>query len=65
MASTPVQAAFQITLQEFMRKLSQRDNRVELINGFNFTEKRAGHVKDFESNFQARFVAFTQLVIED
>jgi hypothetical protein len=65
MSNTPVQAAFQITLQEFMQKLSQRDNRVELINAFFFTERQAGHIKDYESEFQARFVAFTQLVIED
>lgn len=34
MASTPVQAAFMITLQEFMQKLSARDNRIGLVNGF-------------------------------
>jgi hypothetical protein len=65
MSNTPVQAAFQITLQEFMQKLSQRDSRVELINAFYYTERQAGHIKDFESEFQARFTAFTQLVIED
>lgn len=65
MSNTPVQDAFQITLQEFMQKLSQRDNRVELINAFYYTERQAGHIKDFESVFQARFIAFTQLVIED
>jgi Mrp family chromosome partitioning ATPase len=65
MSNTPVPAAFQITLQEFMQKLSARDNRVELINAFYYTERQAGHIKDFEANFQARFVAFTQLVIED
>jgi hypothetical protein len=66
MASNPVQAAFMITLDEFMQKLSLRElKRVELVNGFHYTERKLGTVKDYESNFQARFVAFTQLVIED
>jgi TolA-binding protein len=65
MSASPVQSAVQITLQEFMQKLSQRDNRVELINGFYFTERQRGTIKDYESNFQARFIEFTQLVIED
>ena len=65
MASNPVQAAFMITLQEFMQKLSARDNRIGLVNGFYYTEKQRGTIKDYESNFQARYVAFTQLVIED
>uniref|UniRef100_A0AAU6W2L2 Uncharacterized protein n=1 Tax=Pseudomonas phage Touem01 TaxID=3138548 RepID=A0AAU6W2L2_9VIRU len=65
MAASTAQAAVMITLQEFMQKLSARDNRVELVNGFYYTERQRKTVKDFESNFQARFVAFTQLVIED
>lgn len=65
MASTPVQAAFMITLAEFMQKLTLRDNRLGLTSGFYYTEKQRGTVKDYESNFQARYVAFTQLVIED
>lgn len=56
--------AFQITLKEYMVKLSLRDKRVELINAFNFTEKQAGHVKDYESEFDSRFLAFTQQVVE-
>lgn len=65
MVSSTVQAAFMITLEDYIRKLSLRDKRIELINGFYYTEKQAGHIKDYESNFQARFIAFTQLVIED
>lgn len=65
MATGTVQAAFMITLEDYIRKLSLRDKRVELINGFYYTEKQAGKIKDYESNFEARFIAFTQLVIED
>lgn len=65
MATQQVQAAFQITLKEFAQKLSLRDNRVELIGAFVADETRKGVVKDYESNFQARYVAFSQLVIED
>lgn len=64
LSDTPVPASFEITLDEFMQKLSMRDGRVELINSFNFTEKAAGAIKDLESTFQARFVAFTNTVIE-
>jgi len=55
----------QITLKEYMIKLSGRDRRVELINAFAFTETRAGTVKDAESNFDARFTAFANQVVED
>lgn len=65
MAASPVQQAVEITLDEFMQKLSQRDKRYELINAFYFTERQAGKIKDLESNFQAAFIAFTQIVIED
>lgn len=64
LSDTPVPAAFPITLDEFMQKLSQRDRRVELVNAFYFTEKAAGSIKDLESNFQARFGAFSTMVIE-
>lgn len=48
-----------------MQKLSLRDGRVELVNAFYFTEKKTGVVKDLETKFQARFTAFTTMVIED
>lgn len=55
----------QVTLREFMVRLSLRDRRVELINAFNFSESMAGRFKDFESEFASRFTAFSQQVIED
>jgi hypothetical protein len=50
----------EVTLDEFCTRLSDRkvDGRVELIHGFAFTERKAGHIKDTESNFQARFMAY-------
>ncbi|NCE85297.1 hypothetical protein [Pseudomonas sp. Q1] len=65
MSDTPVPAAFEITLEEFMQKLSLRDSRVELVNGFYFTAKQKGVIKALESTFQAQFVDFTTMVIED
>lgn len=47
-----------ITLDEFCTRLSMSDRRVELIGGFHYTEKQAGHIKDAESEFQSRFTAF-------
>jgi hypothetical protein len=48
----------QVTLEEFCMRLSNVDKRVELIGGFEHSEKAAGHTKDAESEFQARFTAF-------
>ena len=48
-----------VTLEEFCQHLSKSDKRVELIGAFYHVEKAAGRVKDFESNFESRFVAFT------
>lgn len=47
-----------LTVEEFCTRLSGSDKRVELINAFCFVEKKAGHFKDAESNYQARFQAF-------
>lgn len=55
----------QITLREFMTRLSLKDKRVELINGFNYSETAAGRVKDYESEFASRFTAFSQQIIKD
>lgn len=65
MSDTPPAAAFEITLEEFMQKLSLRDDRVELVNAFFFTAKQKGVIKALESAFQAQFVDFTNMVIED
>ncbi|MEY8688440.1 MAG: hypothetical protein AB9M53_00990 [Leptothrix sp. (in: b-proteobacteria)] len=50
--------AIELTLEEFCTRLSVTDKRVELIGGFYSSEKRAGRVKDVETAFAGRFVAF-------
>jgi len=47
-----------LTLQEFCMRLSNVDGRVELIGGFHHVEQSAGHLKDTEEAFRARFDAF-------
>lgn len=47
-----------LTLEEFCTRLSMTDRRVELIGGWHSDEQRSGVVKDTESAFRARFVAF-------
>lgn len=55
---TAVDAAEQITLDEFCLSHSMVDRRVELLRGFHSAEVRAGHAKDLESEYLARFEAF-------
>lgn len=57
-ASSPSAAAEKVTLEEFCTRLSTSDRRVELIGGFHASEAAAGHIKDAESEFHARFNAF-------
>lgn len=56
--TTGEQAEFPLTLSEFCTRLSSDDRRVELISAFAAIETKAGRVKDTETNFKARFVAF-------
>lgn len=49
---------FDLTLEEFCRRLSGTENRVEMIAGFYSDEARANHWKDSEAAFTARFDAF-------
>jgi len=63
--TTASESVTQLTLQEYMVKLSQRDARVELIHAFAHSELQAGRVKDVESNFESRLVAFSQQAIEE
>ncbi|MGR9107809.1 MAG: hypothetical protein ACU843_12840 [Gammaproteobacteria bacterium] len=51
---------FPVTLDEFCRRLSVKDKRVEMIGGFHFDEKLAKRVKDMESAYMKRFEAFTK-----
>lgn len=65
MSDTPVPAAFEITLDEFLQKLSLRDPRVEMVNAFYFIVKQKGVIKALETEFQAQFADFSTMVIED
>lgn len=49
---------YPLTLSEFCARLSTNDKRVELIGGFEFSERVAGRFKDVESAYLARFNKF-------
>jgi len=49
---------FPLTLNEFCSRLSATDKRVELIGGFEHTERFAGRMKDVQSAYSDRFTAF-------
>jgi hypothetical protein len=51
-------SSFDLTLQEFCTRLSQTDKRVELIGGFEHSERVAGRLKDSEARFANRLAAF-------
>jgi hypothetical protein len=61
-AAAPAAAAAapseEVTLEEFCIRLSKSDKRVEMIGGFNASETAAGHVKDTEASFRARYDQF-------
>jgi hypothetical protein len=54
----PTESEQELTVEEFCRRLSVTDRRVELLGAFHFDEKRNGRVKDTETNFRARFDEF-------
>lgn len=51
---------FPLSLNEFCTRLSTTDRRVELIGGFEHSERVAGVGKDTSANFEARFAAFAK-----
>lgn len=53
-------AVEEITLTEFCTRLSTTDKRVEMIGAFQYVESQAGHVKDTESGYAARYAAFVK-----
>lgn len=59
-AATPQNevAEYDLTLQEFCMRLSSIDKRVELIGGFEHSERVAGRAKDVESAYRQRYTAF-------
>jgi hypothetical protein len=54
---TPPQT-FDLTLEEYVQRLSGTDPRVELVNAFYADEHRTGQIKDSTENFEARYAAF-------
>lgn len=51
-------ASQELTLTEYCIRLSRTDRRVEMIGGFNHSERVAGNVKDTEANFARRYDEF-------
>lgn len=50
--------AIPMSLTEFCIKQSKSDRRVELLSGFEFTERSEGRLGDTEANYAARYAAF-------
>lgn len=57
-SAAPAAPEPKITLTEFCVRVSNKQNRPELLGGFEFVEKAAKRLKDTESAYQARFEAF-------
>lgn len=57
-APAPTETAQALSLDEFCRRLSVKDRRVELIGGFFTVETQKGRVHDTAENFAARYAAF-------
>lgn len=49
---------FPLSLDEFCARISMIDKRVELIGGFNHSEKAAGRNKDTETAYRKRYAEF-------
>jgi hypothetical protein len=57
--AVPVKAeAPTVTLNEFCARLSESVRRPELIGGFFATERGAGHLRDSEAAYRARYDEF-------
>lgn len=52
------QNAYDLSIDEFCSRLSQKDKRVELIGAFHHVEVAAGRAKGSEADYQARFEQF-------
>ncbi len=50
--------AIPMSLTEFCIKQSKTDRRVELLSGFEYSERSAGRLSDTEANYAARYAAF-------
>lgn len=58
MPAPAVTADNEISLIEFCTRLSATVRRPELISAFEYSERRAGSIKDTAEAFQARFENF-------
>jgi hypothetical protein len=58
-AATTIES-FDLTLEEFCRRLSSKITAPELIGGFNHSQIAAGKIKGSEASFAAAFDAFSK-----
>ena len=60
-AEETVQASnFNVTLDEFCKRLSLKKVGPELISGFHHAQKKAGNVKDSDAVYSAAFANFVK-----
>lgn len=56
--AAPEPASEPLSLNEFCMRLSSKDKRVELIGGFEYSERVAGRLSDTAENYAARYAQF-------
>lgn len=56
--AAPEQISEPLSLNEFCIRLSTKDKRVELIGGFEHSERVAGRLSDTAENYTARYAQF-------
>ena len=56
--ATPEVTSEPLSLTEFCIRLSVKDKRVELVGGFEHSERVAGRLKDTAENYAARYDKF-------
>lgn len=56
--ATPEPVSEPLSLNEFCIRLSTKDKRVELIGGFEHSERVAGRLSDTAENYTARYAQF-------
>jgi hypothetical protein len=57
-AESQADKSFSVSLDEFCARLSASDGRVEMISGFHYSERKAGHLNDTSVAFKKRYEAF-------
>jgi len=56
--AAPAQKSEPLSLNEFCIRLSAKDKRVELIGGFEHSERVAGRMTDTAENYSERYTKF-------